>query len=344
MSNRQSRPGSIPIPRSVPNPGSSRNIETVISISPLTSPSSRPTSSVRQIPEPRRVGLGGESSRFGASGSVDVSVSPTRSTARSASMAPNMPGRRRTPSRTSFEPRVIRSIEGEAMPVLDYDFIPAPSTSPTQGRRVSGPSVRTSGLHKPVVPQHVVAPVAFPRPAYLEFSALRHLLQPDGPVPPIAPRTKGQSSVSNTRPQPVSTPHSDDDDDDSVATNSPPPKRSRPGLISASPDQIFKLPSRWGDQDRRPHLNVSADGRELSYSGLFSSMLGYCGIELLHRKYLYKRRQRRCRRSYNRTNTACMRHLLLRSRDSGQRSKIVSFIIALRTTKAYPIETTDISV
>ncbi|KAF5311882.1 hypothetical protein D9619_003081 [Psilocybe cf. subviscida] len=269
MSNRQSRPGSIPIPRSVPNPSSSRNIETVISIPPLTSAPSRATPSTRPIPEPRRVGLGGEGSRFGASGSADVSVSPTRSTARSASMASSMPGRRRTPSRTSFEPRVIRGIEGETMPFLDYEYIHAPSTSPTHGRRVSAPSVRTSGLHKPIVPQHVVAsttPIAFQRPAYLEFSALRHLLQPDGPVPPIAARTKGQSSVSNTRPQPVSTPHSDDDDD-SVATNSPPPKRSRPGLISASPDQIFKLPSRWGDQERHPHINVSADGRELSYGG-----------------------------------------------------------------------------
>lgn len=285
MSNRQSRPGSIPIPRNVPSSGSSRNIESVISISPLTSPPSRPTASARQIPEPRRVGLGGESSRFGASGSADVSMSPTRSTARSLSMASNMPGRRRTPSRTSFEPRVIRGIEGETMPVLDYDYIAAPSTSPTHGRRVSGPSVRTSGLHKPIVPQHVVAsttPVAFQRPAYLEFSALRHLLRPDGPVPPIPARMKGQSSTSNTRPQPVSTPHSDDDDD-SVATNSPPPKRSRPGLISASPDQIFKLPSRWGDQDRQTHLNVSADGRELSYSGSSSSTLKYCSIEPLHR-------------------------------------------------------------
>jgi hypothetical protein len=36
-------------------------------------------------------------------------------------------------------------------------------------------------------------------------------------------------------------------------------------LVSSSP--VFRLPTRWSEQDRHTFLSVSSDGRELTYQG-----------------------------------------------------------------------------
>ncbi|KAE9409394.1 SPRY-domain-containing protein [Gymnopus androsaceus JB14] len=58
-------------------------------------------------------------------------------------------------------------------------------------------------------------------------------------------------------------PSTDSDDDGNV---SPPPSES-PVISVASPDQPMKLPTRWNDECRHQSLNLSENGRELSYQG-----------------------------------------------------------------------------
>ncbi|TFK40926.1 concanavalin A-like lectin/glucanase domain-containing protein [Crucibulum laeve] len=58
-----------------------------------------------------------------------------------------------------------------------------------------------------------------------------------------------------------------DSDDESNA--SPPPPESIPthAAIIAPENRVFKLPTRWSEQERNSMLSVSPDGRDLSYNG-----------------------------------------------------------------------------
>ncbi|KAF8167856.1 hypothetical protein B0H34DRAFT_792533 [Crassisporium funariophilum] len=276
MSSRPSRSSSIPIPRSSSASNPARNLESLISIPFVSSP--RPQhSSLSQAPRhitdpPQRrvhnvpIHNVSHASRTIASGSNIPSISPTRQTVRSASLATAVPGR--TPNRSLFEPRIIRSSGPEVQP-LDLECPIIPSITPSQTRRASVPNTRISTSQKSLPPQHVVArttPVAFVRPAYLEYSSLRHLLQTEAPVLPV-PSRKLEPSSSSSRPQSYSASMSTSSDNDEDS-NTTPPREIRPASTSSSgQDPLFRLPVRWSEQDRHIHLSVSADGRDLSHNG-----------------------------------------------------------------------------
>lgn len=169
-----------------------------------------------------------------------------------------------------------------------------PPSSPTRTRRPSaGPlNIRAPSLRRPGSHTHITvtsphlalhqAPAAFPRPPYLEHSSLRHLLQTE--LPPNLPSSRyTQSTIypfvprhqhTSVTPAPI------DDSDAESTTASPPP----PGLPASPPtpagvrplneavtlvgsSPVFRLPTRWSEQDRHPYLSVSADGKELTYHG-----------------------------------------------------------------------------
>ncbi|KAK2461734.1 hypothetical protein APHAL10511_006197 [Amanita phalloides] len=129
-------------------------------------------------------------------------------------------------------PRIVR-------PSADGSCLPSSSAPPP--RTSFGPP----RLHPP-------SP-SFPRPAYLDHSALRHMLHTD-----IAP------VLSPPRPRSPST----DSDDDSIAT---PPRDPAPAPALLTSDHILRLPTRWSDQMKHSSLSVSSDGRDLTYNGSTST-------------------------------------------------------------------------
>ncbi|KAF8272346.1 hypothetical protein EI94DRAFT_1656163 [Lactarius quietus] len=169
-----------------------------------------------------------------------------------------------------------------------------PPSSPTRTRRPSAgplnlrpPSLRRPGSHThiTIASPHLAlhqAPAPFPRPPYLEHSSLRHLLQTELP-PNLPPSRYTQSTIYPFVPRHQRTsvtPALIDDSDAESTTESPPP----PGLPASPPtpagarplnesvtlvgsSPVFRLPTRWSEQDRHPYLSVSADGKELTYHG-----------------------------------------------------------------------------
>jgi len=238
---------------------------------------------------------------------IMAAVSPTHS----RTMSPSTSIHRRqsgsspsgsTPSHSPTFPRIIRannaSSSSPAQSVsasrADVACIPPLSTSPTRTRRTSaGPlNLRSSALHRPGSHTHTTlssphlalhqSPPPFPRPAYLEHSSLRHLLQTE--LPPNHPSSRYTQStiypfVSRHQHTSVTPALMDDSDAESTTASPPPPglppssqasaTANPPGdivtLVSSSP--VFRLPTRWSEQDRHPYLSVSAEGRELTYHG-----------------------------------------------------------------------------
>ncbi|KAG6869046.1 hypothetical protein C0993_004719 [Termitomyces sp. T159_Od127] len=170
------------------------------------------------------------------------------------------PGRGSFRSPPVYEPRVVR-VGGEASHSADATC--GPSTSPSRLRRTStgvrGTSASRSPLsHTASPPQS--APVAFPRPSYLEYSALRHMLHTDA-LPSLPPSRKVDIPTCES--------HSSSSmlDSDEESNASPPrefPSTPQPTLPQT---RILRLPTRWSDQYRHRHLSVSADGRDLTYHG-----------------------------------------------------------------------------
>jgi len=205
------------------------------------------------------------------------------------------------PSHPTTFPRIIRANNASSSPPVqstnasraDVACTTPPSNSPTRTRRPSaGPlSLRSANLHRPGSHTHTTlssphlalhqGPPPFPRPGYLEHSSLRHLLQTELP-PNLPPSRYSQSTIYPfaTRHQhaPV-TPAPMDDSDAESATASPPPglppsppasatakaSSETVSLVGSSP--VFRLPTRWSEQDRHTYLSVSADGRDLTYHG-----------------------------------------------------------------------------
>lgn len=273
MNSRPSRSSSIPIPRSPSSSTSSRNIESLISI-PFSSPvrqqhPTSPSPSTRAATEPRRVGVVDAARPTTTGTSNNVSASPIHPTARSVSLVSILPVR--PPSRTPFEPRVVRGPGSELASAADPDCVAQPATSATHPRRTNIAHTRISGTQRPIVPLHVVArttPVAFPRPTYLDYSSLRHLLQTEPPSLPIPSRVVEATASTSTRHQNIASTMSppSDNDDDGLATP-PPQPRPTPMTTFVSIDQPLKLPTRWSEQDRHQNLSVSPDGRDLTYHG-----------------------------------------------------------------------------
>lgn len=264
MASRPSRSASIPIPRSSASTSPTRNIESVISIPFITS-GVRPrlqSQGTRPVSDDHRA-VGVAHGVRGTSTSA-LSTSPVRSTARSFTQP--VGSHFRNPSRsatTTYEPRIIRA---ESSRSIDPSCLPSSSISPTRTRRASavGTPLLSSGSvpgarqqRNRSVSTSLSAQSTFPRPAYLDHSSFKHLLQTE---PPSGAKTDADfRSYSGAM-----SPSTDSDDDSNV---SPPP--SDLGAIPvASPDQPMKLPTRWSHEYRHPYLNLSENGRELSYQGM----------------------------------------------------------------------------
>ncbi|KIK70347.1 hypothetical protein GYMLUDRAFT_253738 [Collybiopsis luxurians FD-317 M1] len=262
MSSRPSRSASIPIPRSSVSTSPARNIESVISI-PFITTGGRPrlqSQGTRTTSDDHR-GVGVAHGVRGSSSSA-LSTSPVRPTARSFTQP--IGSHFHTPSRstTTFEPRIIRA---ESSRNIDPSCLPSHSsaTSPVRTRRASTVATRTPSVQRnrsTSISQSRSAPITFPPPAYLDHSSFKHLLQTEGPASALL----GSKADPDTRSYSGAMSPATDSDDDSNA--SPPP--SEPPVISvASPDQTMRLPTRWSHEYRHQSLNLSENGRELSFAG-----------------------------------------------------------------------------
>lgn len=271
MSTRQSRSASIPIPRGASSTSPSRNIESVISI-PFISPSrprlqSHTTSQpARSIAEEHR-GLG---SSHGVRGSTSSSFTPAiRPTARSFTHTGGVPIRGSRISSSSYEPRVIRADSSRS---VDAACVPSPPSSLGRNRRASttGGARASSAQHNASLAASQTSaapPVSFSRPAYLEHSALRHMLQTEMPLGSSLPLPSLRKAEDSGMYAGAMSPSADDDDS---SDGSPPPPQLPPTTASVtSQDGIMRLPSRWCLDMRHASLSLSADGRDLTYQGLF---------------------------------------------------------------------------
>jgi len=242
MTTRPSRSASIPIPRTS---SASPNIEAVISIP--------------RIPSAQYPQRNSEHPSYGTRGSSSsaTATSPFRPTARSMTLGPG--AARRLPS--TFAPRIVRVTPDQPRPA--EACLPS-STSPARARRPSGMGGRATSAQRPT-PTHFppATPVSFPRPTYLDHSALRHLLQTDT-SPPLPLSLKQDQPVHERHSTSAPSVLSDSDDDSNVTPprELPPPPRSH--------DDILRLPTRWSEQCRHHLLSISPDGRDISYHGAFT--------------------------------------------------------------------------
>ncbi|THH21022.1 hypothetical protein EW146_g483 [Bondarzewia mesenterica] len=283
MSGRPPRSPSIPIPRNTSF--SLPHFDDVIGMPFSNSPPTLP------LPRPR--------APSGAPRSPSLAGSPPFPRPPSHSFTSSLDSRFPFPARPSAAstttstspvlPRVIRANNSSSGPRpqssswVDPTCAP-PSTSPSRARRPSSSAsarhsstIRSSlGQGPPVAQSTYSIPPPFPRPAYLDHSSLRHLLQTELPpsLPPsrYAPPPPSVWPYTSRRESSL-TPSTDSDDD---SNDSPPHHRApRAGaarealesvaMVGSSP--VFRLPTRWSEQDRHPYLSVSADGRELTYNG-----------------------------------------------------------------------------
>ncbi|KAF7319872.1 Ran-binding protein [Mycena kentingensis (nom. inval.)] len=256
---RTARSASIPIPR---NPSSStsparNNIESAIGMpfgaaSYTPSPRSRTTQPIPIAQNRSEASVRG----LRASAAAAPSVSPTRPVARSLTHSSPSIIVRNSPRSSPFEPRVIRadsarSIDPACLPTSPSSPLPRtrrPSSS-ANAARVSGSqrSASTSTHSLPVVPS-----TSFARPAYLEQSAMRHLLQTE-PPPTLPPARKSGTASSRSM-----SPDSDSEDE-----GSPPPRQR----LNASPE-VLRLPTRFSERYRHDLLSISSDGRDVTYQGV----------------------------------------------------------------------------
>ncbi|KAG6857659.1 hypothetical protein H0H87_010228 [Tephrocybe sp. NHM501043] len=156
-------------------------------------------------------------------------------------MVGSPPGRGTVRSPSTYEPRIVR-VGGDGSHTVDATCLP--STSPSRTRSAGVTGVRDTT--RPLSGYTVSAPhplIVFPRPSYLDYSALRHMLHTDAP-PSLPPSRKTESHSRD--PQPSSAMVDSDEE---------------------SNDRILRLPTRWSDQYRHNLLSVSGDGRDLTYHG-----------------------------------------------------------------------------
>ena len=188
-----------------------------------------------------------------------------------------------------FEPRVIRPPGVSRSSCTDIAL--HPSVTRNQRASTSGATTSVSFNQRTGSPPSSQFPsppsvsplqnTPFQRPAYLEHSSLKHLLQTESP--PLLPLGRyghdvgiledDQYSRNATLsfPQRRRTPliESDDEDPFTPPRELPPSSSSyHPGSIPLNP--VLRLPTRWSDQDRHPSLSVSPDGRDLTFVGKFS--------------------------------------------------------------------------
>ncbi|KAI6005020.1 hypothetical protein F5J12DRAFT_742896 [Pisolithus orientalis] len=267
MSNRPSRSSSIPV-RATITSSPARNIESVISMpSSISTGQPRPRV-MTQAWSPRTASVG-EQRSLGASyvvrrNNTVASSLPTRTGALPLAHSVSS-GRGTTAPYPTYEPRVIRA---DGARNADATCPSSSSVSP-RARRPSGagPS-RAPSTQRSSAPYLTTSsePVPFPRPAYLEHSALRDLLQTEAPslLPPCGSQTTTRVDSSSSGSRSRRSPSVDSDEEDS----SPPRelRKSPPPVVSASLPALL-LPTRWCDEYRNALLSVSGDGRDLVYQG-----------------------------------------------------------------------------
>lgn len=175
-------------------------------------------------------------------------------------------GRGTTTPYPTYEPRVIRADGARNVDVA----CPSSSSVSPRARRPSGtgtssaPSTQRSSAPHPTSASSELVP--FPRPAYLEHSALRDLLQTEAPssLPSGGSQTTARVDHLSSGSRPRRSPSVDSDEEDS----SPPRelRKSPPPMVSASLPALL-LPTRWCDEYRNALLSISGDGRDLIYQG-----------------------------------------------------------------------------
>lgn len=188
----------------------------------------------------------------------------------------------------TFEPRVIRPPDVSRGSCVEVALPP----SATRNQRVSTSNIPTAiplsqragfSTSSQLPPHQSVGPlpsVPFQRPAYLEHSSLKHLLQTE--FPPLLPLgrygndisvlddDRSSRNVSLAFPRRRRTPLIESDDEDPFT----PPRELQPSVSTYIPggtalNPVLRLPTRWSDQDRHLSLLVSSDGRELTFVGKF---------------------------------------------------------------------------
>ncbi|KAH7883956.1 hypothetical protein F5I97DRAFT_1897017 [Phlebopus sp. FC_14] len=270
MSNRPPRSSSIPV-RNTALFSSARDLESVISIPFSTGPTQpRAQRTANHGLPSRNSGIHDQRAPailHGLRGSGTSSPHPnSRATARSLAHSSVLSGRGTANPYTAYEPRIIRADTGR---ISDIPCPSTPSVSPARTRRQSSSSVRAPSAQRSstthAIPS-VAEPVRFSRPAYLEHSALRHLLHTETPsLLPTQTEPAVVRAVEYARPrrQIRGTPSSDSDEDDMSPPRETP--RSSPPVSTSSPPLL--LPTRWSNEYRDPLLSVCGDGRELVYQG-----------------------------------------------------------------------------
>jgi hypothetical protein len=208
---------------------------------------------------------------------VSVSVSPTRLLSRSGPLSTSHSNRPPVRLSPNFEPRVVHATPD---PARSVDSSCAPSQSPTQSRRQSGVGGRSVSAqrHTPSVPPLPnTTQLSFPRPAYLEYSALRDLLVTETPSPPLAghapPRKMEPTPPTRSIPSHTYAMSPSTDSDEESSPSPPPPARDVrivPTAVVHEEQVTYPLPTRWSDQSRSNTLSVSHDGRELSHHGMYT--------------------------------------------------------------------------
>lgn len=239
----------------------------------------------------------------------DFVVGNGYSNARSMLVLPASPSSRRSTS-NGFVPRVVRgNIPGRETPASSTSQTPNISSSrspvsPFRSRRPSSSATASlTGMHRTAAtpsPTNTVVPppsllVSFPRPSYLEHSALRYCIQtePSSGVPPDLYHFdylhSTAAATSSRRSRDVSSPsrEMESDEESNVSTGDRDRSAPPPRLSSRKPgDTFMHLPTRWSDGDRCPSLSVSVDGRDLTFHGWrYSSVLE---LNLIH-NFSYRR-------------------------------------------------------
>jgi Ran-binding protein 9/10 len=264
MTSRPTRSSSVSVPpRGGISNSPARHIESVISI-----PGTQSRPRIVNQGGPQRSPNVGISSVRGSSSMAVASSPPMRSTARSFTQPSSsvLSGTGTAPTHVYYEPRVIRA---------DTTCPTSSSVLPSHARRASGTGVRAPSSHRPALAIPSAGPMVidvapFSRPAYLDQSALRHLLQTDTP-PQLASSPKPEPAVARTdygvnRRRSHRSPSSDSDEEDMSHSGELSSRQQETILMSPAP---LRLPTRWSEEYRSSLLSVSTDGRDLSYQGQF---------------------------------------------------------------------------
>ncbi|KDQ19805.1 hypothetical protein BOTBODRAFT_378313 [Botryobasidium botryosum FD-172 SS1] len=140
-------------------------------------------------------------------------------------------------------------------------------------------------------PHPIVQSTPFPRPSYLDHSALRDYIYTTPPPPPksngdvVNGNRNGDGSgvgsgavgvgrrveALRTRHSSLSTRSGDSDEEENESPQGTPAPSSSSSPSTRPPrplsEEVLKLPTRWNELDRFPPLTVGTDGREISFLG-----------------------------------------------------------------------------